>query len=144
MIRVLPTAAEEIAHPAPGTAVTAHHLLRTGLRGPREREVLGHVGAGLSNPEIVQSLREGAAPVTDRRGRSSGKPDLSISLMTYGIAVARGARAAIANARVVSPLARQHTRTNSAASSSSPASVHVAAACCTHVGVVRARSVLSR
>ncbi|CAM5530052.1 hypothetical protein SCHAM137S_00029 [Streptomyces chartreusis] len=115
MIPVLPTAVEEIARTAMLTTFSEQAYVARALGGD-----------------------------DGRPGRSSGKPDLSTLLMTYATAMARGARAAIANARVVPRLARHHTRTNSTANGRSPASAHVAAACCTHAGVARARSVMSR
>ncbi|MCZ4608127.1 hypothetical protein O3S80_31120 [Streptomyces sp. Lzd4kr] len=84
-----------------------------------------HVGASLSNPEIAARLH-------------------LVAPMAYAIAVARGARDAIANARGTSRPARHHARTNSAANSGSPASVHTAGACCTNVRVARAKSAVSR
>jgi hypothetical protein len=91
-----------------------------------------------------QAASEVVAPGTARHGRSCVTTDLRSSLQLYATAVARGARAAIANARAVSRLARHQLMTNSTPNSSSPASVHISAVCCTHVGVPRARWVMSR
>lgn len=146
LYRVVREALTNAARHAPGAPVVVSVVRRpagtsvTVVNNPATGGGCAPSGGGTG----LLGLRAAAAPATARHGRSSVTRDLSTSLHPYAPAVARGARTAIANARGLSRRARHHTAANSAAETSSPASVHSPAACRTHIGVSRAKSVMSR
>jgi hypothetical protein len=98
----------------------------------------------LGNDQSPTGGQAAMVTIPPRHGRSSWMKIFTISLLTYAPTIPAGPARASARSRAGAYLARHHVSTNSAAKRNSPASVPTSASVCSHAGVVRAKSTMSR